>query len=503
MKYDIQVRSDIFTGVSLTVVIPEEDLDKKALCAIQKDKPGFILPFNVRRIDGYAEFTYRIEAHCKLQYIAGDYSAKEYSLIWASVLTPLIECGDWFMKTYSFLLDAEYLYYDKNKRTVSYVYIPTIEDCSDHQDLKEMSAELSKLIAVDDAVLENMVLRAVMKDFLPKDFLMTLKKYPNGNTKLAIGATATYSSAISDVQALSLTPMESLSIPAVEPILLANAESAEAKARHERVRAADSKPAVKTMQTQGEARNDFNDFIINMPAETQMKMTESVYKNSIEPDLYIEKQSGKRNGLFGLFGKKRLHEPNKRGAGVYLPQAQNTQIPGIQTHNAPASNVHLPNVQAIDAQPPTAQPPTNTDSPLTALNSQLPQPPLYTQPADDVTQSIVPGGNGGKLWLVGSILLPALIDVHMDQSEVFTIGRYDATVGRPQSNFEFERKTKAISRRHAAIERKEDIYTIVDLSSSAGTFVNGQKLPPNTPYQLSSGCRVSFGSSGADYVWEA
>ena len=76
------------------------------------------------------------------------------------------------------------------------------------------------------------------------------------------------------------------------------------------------------------------------------------------------------------------------------------------------------------------------------------------------------------------------------------------SIGQKQCDFEFERSTKAVSRRHAAIERGVDGYGIVDLASSAGTFINGQKIPPNTPVKLDKGCRVSFGSSGADYVWD-
>ena len=53
------------------------------------------------------------------------------------------------------------------------------------------------------------------------------------------------------------------------------------------------------------------------------------------------------------------------------------------------------------------------------------------------------------------------------------------------------------------VERNPDGgYVIVDLVSSAGTFVDGQRLTPNVPYALSTGCRVSFGTGGADYIWE-
>jgi pSer/pThr/pTyr-binding forkhead associated (FHA) protein len=83
-----------------------------------------------------------------------------------------------------------------------------------------------------------------------------------------------------------------------------------------------------------------------------------------------------------------------------------------------------------------------------------------------------------------------------------SIGRFDSNIGKQQSIFEFERSTKAVSRRHAIVERYPGAYTLTDLASSAGTFFNGQKLLPNVPCDLTHGDRVSFGNAGADYVWE-
>ena len=46
---------------------------------------------------------------------------------------------------------------------------------------------------------------------------------------------------------------------------------------------------------------------------------------------------------------------------------------------------------------------------------------------------------------------------------MFTIGRFDANIGKKQSSFEFDKKTRAVSRRHAVIERDTDGYKIIDL----------------------------------------
>lgn len=103
----------------------------------------------------------------------------------------------------------------------------------------------------------------------------------------------------------------------------------------------------------------------------------------------------------------------------------------------------------------------------------------------------------------GSSLLPAVIPVELPRGGSFTIGRFDVSVGHRQSDFEFDKRTKAVSRRHAMLERQMDgSYLLSDCGSRAGTFVDGERLYPNVPHGLRRGMRVSFGTAGADYIWE-
>lgn len=50
-----------------------------------------------------------------------------------------------------------------------------------------------------------------------------------------------------------------------------------------------------------------------------------------------------------------------------------------------------------------------------------------------------------------------------------------------------------VSRRHAIIQATEDGYTIEDLGSTNGTWVNENRLPEETPYVLASGDCVRLG----------
>ena len=112
-----------------------------------------------------------------------------------------------------------------------------------------------------------------------------------------------------------------------------------------------------------------------------------------------------------------------------------------------------------------------------------------------------PAEADAKLRLVGLRELPNVIPLVIHERS-FVIGRFDASVGHKQCDFEFGFSTRAVSRRHASIQRTKSGTVIVDLNSRAGTFVNGNRIFPGEPCSISQGDRVSFGNLGADYVFE-
>jgi len=60
---------------------------------------------------------------------------------------------------------------------------------------------------------------------------------------------------------------------------------------------------------------------------------------------------------------------------------------------------------------------------------------------------------------------------------------------------------KIISRRHAAIEQKEDQYLLQDQDSANGTWLNGQRLAPQAASPLKDGDQIVFGHNGIEMVF--
>lgn len=78
-----------------------------------------------------------------------------------------------------------------------------------------------------------------------------------------------------------------------------------------------------------------------------------------------------------------------------------------------------------------------------------------------------------------------------DQGTRFQLEEAVHSVGRTQDNSVRLHDTE-VSRSHAELVRKGDVYVLRDLSSSNGTFVNGQ---PATERELVSGDQIQFGRS--------
>lgn len=423
MIYDILSKSDFNDGALLIVTFPESDLDKKALYTIENDKPDFLVPFKTRNIDGMIECTYYLENRTKLQYLYKIRQPAEYLSFWNCILNPVLQCNDWFLKIGSFVFDANYIYATQSANDICYIYIPTKNDCSNSKELHNMVCELVEKNTVSDANIENQILRAIMRDFNPKEFLKMLKE------KIQIDS----NTPIVEQQ----TEQKTIDNP-INPSVLNNI----------------SHPSNPNKPINNTSTYSNGDIVINMNKEP------------------------KKKGLFGSAKKpkqpKPVKEDKKPKFGLFKNKKQDIIL---------GANINTP----IQPEP--------------SLDKKI-QIPVYENQFDDELTQIDDNIGVPLLKLVGKMGLPQEIKVDILPNQIFTIGRFDVSVGQKQSNFEFDKSTKAVSRRHAAIERTNTGYQIMDLSSSAGTYVNGEKLLPSVPKQLNIGAKISFGTAGADYVWD-
>ena len=88
--------------------------------------------------------------------------------------------------------------------------------------------------------------------------------------------------------------------------------------------------------------------------------------------------------------------------------------------------------------------------------------------------------------------MPSLFVIRgVDQGTRFDLDQATVGIGRDSSNAVQLHDTE-VSRRHAEILRADDVFTVMDLNSSNGTFVNGQRL---SQQQLESGDHLQIGKT--------
>ena len=67
------------------------------------------------------------------------------------------------------------------------------------------------------------------------------------------------------------------------------------------------------------------------------------------------------------------------------------------------------------------------------------------------------------------------------------------TIGRsPDNNIVVD--NKLTSRHHAVIQKIKDAYFIKDEKSTSGTFLNGQRIPPEKYVKLNPGDKITIGN---------
>lgn len=107
-------------------------------------------------------------------------------------------------------------------------------------------------------------------------------------------------------------------------------------------------------------------------------------------------------------------------------------------------------------------------------------------------------------WGTASLSQTSSIVVHirdasepviLEFKERLLLGRSDtSSPQQPEIDFTpYGALEKGVSRIHAAIERSDDVLTLVDMGSSNGTHLNGQRLVPDQPRVLRDGDEIRLG----------
>lgn len=86
----------------------------------------------------------------------------------------------------------------------------------------------------------------------------------------------------------------------------------------------------------------------------------------------------------------------------------------------------------------------------------------------------------------------SIVDRIYIDKDFFTVGR-----NKESSNLTIEEKS--VSKQHAIIKKVNSDYFIIDKNSSNGTYVNGKRLQPESPYKLGNGDVITFAKQAYEF----
>ncbi|MCE9645494.1 MAG: FHA domain-containing protein [Chloroflexi bacterium] len=108
---------------------------------------------------------------------------------------------------------------------------------------------------------------------------------------------------------------------------------------------------------------------------------------------------------------------------------------------------------------------------------------------DQVTSSHTPPRIGLSIFLLNNGEPIAL-----SEEPEFVLGRGEGPSAEPLVDLtKYEGFVTGVSRRHAMIKAVDDKYVLIDLNSSNGTWLNGERLLPTKPHDLPSGGVIQLG----------
>lgn len=440
--YQIQ-RNDNINGSSYSVIIKKDDLDKNALYTIMYEKPDFLVPVSYRAVSDSIELSYNVGNLILMKYLSRERKVDELPFMWRNIILPLDECRDYFMNPLSMVLNMEYMFCDnRNSNKIKYIYIPTKSAMCQVEDLKQMITEVLEDNPFLDAKIENSVLRG-LQNFSLSGFVGIINSWELSEPKND-GSNDKIEDAIENP--ISPIPNE------------VNQEDIEAPLKEKKLSFSIKNNKKKmdnpiNKENKEEVKSSLNLDMDDMFGEKIHLNLEG--KNKVKEKKEKEKREKKS---FGLFGKKKAVISAKEISEAKIEPVQNLSVPDNYA-------VNLKNASG------------NASTELLEMSS-------------------------ARLIYKGVKNHPGQIDIDMENGETFMIGRVDKHDTSSRKDFEFPIETKAVSRKHCVIIKKDEAYYIDDLNSKAGTYVDGKRVMPNHPVRLYSGSQISFGSLGADYIWE-
>ena len=445
----------------LSLSLSNDLIDEITLRTLMQDKPEFLTKFTVFQDGMNRVIQYDVTGLTPLSYDTKVYSSLELIDLLLDMLSTLMSSYDWFMDYHNFKIDHKSIMMNNNTNKFQLLYIPIKESISTEQEIKNCFIELISQLNLSSAEkVVNKILFFLIKDF----FLVNFQQFLNELREEVVKEVGVK------------TPQKPL-VEVKEPV-----------------------KEVKPITDEQPSLNQVVSTPVNIqPMIQPIAKVESNTKGQSVP----VPNSKPKKGIFGdLFSKKDKSVPKSQMKKSGLEEEIEKRL-GTQSVKQPANHQPVTNINSK----------ANTNTPLmmgaTSNHQPSPSPMISAVPKkiqsldSEVTEFLdIDTFDGLHLKYVGtydSSYIDEIIPIEFINNG-FRIGRFDITKGQKRLEFEFHQSIKHISRTHVRIEKEDNKYFIIDINSANGTFINGQRINPMYPYEVSINDKISFSNKGLDFI---
>ncbi len=429
MLTDVVIANKSYAKLNLAA---RADLDDIALKVIRRDCPDFLLPVRTMEIDGELELRYELQEGVRLAYLPKEMKRKDFTERLVHMLKPFKDCSDWFLDYHNFVLDENYILVSKDGQQVKYVYVPAGEYARSDEEIKEFFINMILKMDIQDDMGYMVNLLRIIKN--PDANLLSLLEY----FQKEMG-----------VQTPKPALEERPAAPAPSPASAAAPAAPVQEPFH-----ASAEPFGASHEEKDLLGSLFGDLEDSDSGNDKKKKKEKKEKPPKD-------KSAKGGGLFGFLKGK--------------PKEEKAAMPVAAAAPAPS--------------------PASAATPVYQNFDPLPIPQDMADSGDEtaiLAEEEFHGNSELRLRLENCMgcQCPSYIEIPLP-SGFATVGRANKN-GEAQSDYNFDASVSFVSRRHFRVEKEQDHWKIVDLESSNGTYLNGERMVPNMPYPLQAGNRITI-----------
>lgn len=427
----------------------DAQFDDIAVRMLSADLPPFLLPVKIINTFGNRAVRYTTGNCHSITTIKMRMTKQECCELIYNMLYPIMCCSEWLLDYHKICFDKDYIFCDANNYIIKYVYIFDMDFCNTDGDIMNVIRGIFKNTEIiDDKDFRITLLQSLLDDdFSLNSFyeMICSKRKETGKSGIIKNPLGLNNSA-QDIKGDNAPIVQSSDKDVFQRVqskqnIIESAKSAISAVAQSTNPVSNSEAlniASSSEISFGEEDEDMENLFGGKKSSKNSK-TSKITKNQKE-----------KSNIFGsLFGKTKTPKSTASSQSAELVgiiEDDHTVISGMET--------------------------------------------------DDETQVI-----SGCLVLESSEFkdCPQSIPLTIKEGEAMSIGRKSANSAVRNADFEFSADFTKISRKHCSIRFDNDIYSICDLNSGNGTYVDGKKLEAGEWIELKDGSKIMFGSNVAVY----